>query len=104
MNVLCSSRKSLIVCFIAINLCCFSENINSFAVFTFADGLSSLLQEMGRAYQALASYDCHKALEHFSSLPPRHYNTGWVLVHVAKAHFELAQYQKVTAADAALHF
>ena len=72
-------------------------------MFTFADGLSSLLQEMGRAYQALASYECHKALEHFSSLPPRHYNTGWVLVHVAKAHFELAQYQKVTAADA-LHF
>ena len=50
---------------------------------------------MGRAYQSLASYECHKALEQFSDLPPRHHNTGWVLVQVAKAHFELAQYQKV---------
>ena len=64
-------------------------------VICFIEGLSTLLQRMGRAYQSLASYECHKALEQFSDLPPRHHNTGWVLVQVAKAHFELAQYQKV---------
>lgn len=58
-------------------------------------GLSSLLQELGRAYQALAAYDCNKAIELFSNLPAKHYNTGWVLIQLARAHFELCQYQKV---------
>ena len=54
-----------------------------------------LLQELGRAYQALAQYDCQGALDLFTALPPHHYNTGWVLGQVGRAHFELTQYQEV---------
>lgn len=54
-----------------------------------------LLQELGKAYQALAQYDCQISLDLFSAIPPQHYNTGWVLCQVGRAHFELSDYQKV---------
>ncbi|XP_071791626.1 cell division cycle protein 27 homolog [Asterias amurensis] len=59
-----------------------------------AEGLLALLREIGRAYVALSQYDCRKAIALFSSLPPQHYNTGWVLSQVGRARYELAEYQK----------
>ena len=56
----------------------------------------SLLQEMGRAYLALAHYDCKKAVQLLSSLPPHHMNTGWVKSHIGRAYYEMADYQKVS--------
>ena len=60
-----------------------------------SEGLLALLREIGRAYVALSQYDCRKAIALFSSLPPQHYNTGWVLSQVGRARYELAEYQKV---------
>ncbi|KAJ7380485.1 anaphase-promoting complex subunit cdc27 [Desmophyllum pertusum] len=57
------------------------------------DGLMSLLKHIGQAYVHLSSYECKQALTAFSSLAPHHYNTGWVLTQVGRAHFELAEYQ-----------
>lgn len=54
-----------------------------------------LLQELGKAYLALAQYDCHASLELFSAVSPQQYNTGWVLTQIGRAHFELSDYQKV---------
>lgn len=63
-----------------------------------ANALMQLLQELGKAYQALSQYDCQSSLELFSAIPPQHYNTGWVLCQVGRAHFELSDYQKAEKA------
>lgn len=59
-----------------------------------ADGLMSLLRELGHAYQQLAQYNCRKAIELLSALPAHHYRTGWSLSHIGKAYFELNDYQQ----------
>ena len=64
-------------------------------VLYFSDGLMSLLKQIGQAYVHLSAYECKQALNAFSSLAPHHYNTGWVLTQVGRAHFELAEYQQV---------
>ena len=60
-----------------------------------ADGLMQLLQDIAAAYQALTQFECRRAIELFVSLPARHYNTGWVLCHLARAYFELCDYRQV---------
>uniref|UniRef100_A0A8P4K5I3 Cell division cycle protein 27 homolog n=1 Tax=Dicentrarchus labrax TaxID=13489 RepID=A0A8P4K5I3_DICLA len=57
-----------------------------------ADSVMVLLRELGRGYQALCSYNCREAINILTSLPPQHYNTGWVLTHIGRAYFELAEY------------
>ncbi|XP_061567869.1 cell division cycle protein 27 homolog isoform X2 [Cololabis saira] len=57
-----------------------------------ADTIVSLLRDFGRGYLALCSYNCREAISILSSLPPQHYNTGWVLTHIGRAWFELAEY------------
>uniref|UniRef100_A0AAX7TIP0 Cell division cycle protein 27 homolog n=1 Tax=Astatotilapia calliptera TaxID=8154 RepID=A0AAX7TIP0_ASTCA len=57
-----------------------------------ADSIMALLRELGRGYLALCSYNCREAINILTSLPPQHYNTGWVLTHIGKGYFELAEY------------
>ncbi|KAG5832953.1 hypothetical protein ANANG_G00296710 [Anguilla anguilla] len=57
-----------------------------------ADGLMSLMRDIGKGYLALCSYNCKEAIAILSQLPSHHYNTGWVLVQIGRAHFELAEY------------
>ncbi|XP_060704620.1 cell division cycle protein 27 homolog isoform X2 [Hemiscyllium ocellatum] len=59
-----------------------------------ADGLMNLLREMGKGYLALCSYNCKDAISILSQLPSHHYNTGWVLCQIGRAHFELAEYMQ----------
>ena len=59
------------------------------------DGLMQLLQDIATAYQSLTQFECQRAIELFSALPARHYNTGWVLCQVARAYFELCDYPQV---------
>ncbi|KAI4472840.1 hypothetical protein M0802_016479, partial [Mischocyttarus mexicanus] len=59
-----------------------------------AEGLMSLLKELGMAYQHLSQYNCAQAIEILSVLPTQHYNTGWVLSMLARAHFEMMDYKK----------
>ena len=59
-----------------------------------SEGLMSLLQELGEAYQHLSQFNCTQAVEILSVLPARHYNTGWVLSMLARAHFEMVDYKK----------
>ena len=61
----------------------------------FSAGILTLLQAIGKAYQALSQYSCHRAVELFEELPPHQYKTGWVLCQVGRAHFELQQYHEV---------
>lgn len=62
----------------------------------FSDSIMALLRELGRGYLALCSYNCREAINILTSLPPQHYNTGWVLTHIGKGYFELAEYTQVT--------
>ncbi|KAI1884132.1 hypothetical protein AGOR_G00223300 [Albula goreensis] len=57
-----------------------------------ADGLMNLMRDIGKGYLALCSYNCKEAIAILSQLPSHHYNTGWVLVQIGRAHFELAEY------------
>lgn len=59
-----------------------------------AQGLMSLLAELGSAYLSLAQYDCKTAIEKLRSLPPNHYLTGWALCMEGRAHYELADYKQ----------
>uniref|UniRef100_W5N6Q0 Cell division cycle protein 27 homolog n=1 Tax=Lepisosteus oculatus TaxID=7918 RepID=W5N6Q0_LEPOC len=59
-----------------------------------ADGLMNLMREMGKGYLALCSYNCKEAINILSQLPSHHYNTGWVLSQIGRAHFELAEYMQ----------
>ncbi|XP_077997819.1 cell division cycle protein 27 homolog [Glandiceps talaboti] len=59
-----------------------------------AEGLMSLLREIGKAYLYLSQYDCHKAINLFGNIAMQHYNTPWVLCQVGRAYFELAEYNQ----------
>lgn len=72
----------------------FLKFINIFIFFL--DSVMVLLRELGRGYLALCSYNCREAINILTSLPPQHYNTGWVLTHIGRAYFELAEYTQVT--------
>ena len=54
----------------------------------------ALLRDMGTAYLHLSQFNCRKAIESLNNLPPQHYNTGWVLSLLGKAHYELSEYQQ----------
>ena len=55
----------------------------------------SLLKHIGQAYMHLCAYECKQALALFTSLPPHHHNTGWVLTQIGRVYFELAEYHMV---------
>lgn len=56
--------------------------------------LVSLLQKILTAHAYLANYNGSAALGLLNLLPISHYETPHVLLMVAKAHFELHQYQQ----------
>ncbi|XP_032689965.1 cell division cycle protein 27 homolog [Odontomachus brunneus] len=62
-----------------------------------AEGLMSLLRELGIAYQHLSQFKCTQAIEVLNILPTQHYNTGWVLSMLARAHFEMMDYKKAAS-------
>ncbi|XP_045168384.2 cell division cycle protein 27 homolog [Mercenaria mercenaria] len=57
-------------------------------------GILTLLQAIGKAYQALSEYSCRKAIELYQDLPQHQMNTGWVLSQIGRAHFELQEYHE----------
>ncbi|XP_014343062.1 cell division cycle protein 27 homolog isoform X2 [Latimeria chalumnae] len=71
-----------------------TPQIQAFNIQKAAAGLMTLLRDMGKGYLALCSYNCKEAINILSQLPPHHYNTGWVLCQIGRAHFELAEYMQ----------
>ncbi|KAK9064908.1 hypothetical protein SSX86_016291 [Deinandra increscens subsp. villosa] len=72
-----------------------SVNRASMSVSKLASGalqVLSLLKIIGEGYRLSCLYRCQDALDVFMQLPHKHYNTGWVLSQVGKAHFELVDY------------
>ncbi|XP_011338438.1 cell division cycle protein 27 homolog isoform X2 [Ooceraea biroi] len=62
-----------------------------------AEGLMSLLRDLGMAYQHLSQFKCTQAIEILCTLPMQHYNTGWVLSMLARAYFEMMDYKKAVS-------
>ncbi|XP_015119214.1 cell division cycle protein 27 homolog [Diachasma alloeum] len=62
-----------------------------------AEGLMSLLRDLGMAYQNLSQFNCVQAVEILNALPTHHHNTGWVLSMLAKAYFEMNDYKKAAS-------
>lgn len=60
-----------------------------------ADGLMSLLRELGQGFLLITQYKCKEAIESLqSSIPPHQLNTSWVQSLIGLAHYELADYEK----------
>lgn len=57
-----------------------------------ASDVMSLFRILGEGYRLSCMYRCQDALDLYLKLPQKHYNTGWVLSQVGKAHFELVDY------------
>lgn len=55
--------------------------------------LLNLLRTLGVAYKALSNYDLKNAIKLFNELPPKQVISPWVQTMIAKAHYELAQYE-----------
>ncbi|KAB7495212.1 Cell division cycle protein 27-like protein [Armadillidium nasatum] len=91
-DIISTSEKTLAdkPCTISLNLAQQAISIQKHC----ADGLMTLMKDIGGAYLQLSQYNCKKAIELFSALPSQHYQTGWVLSHLAKAYFEMNDYEE----------
>ncbi|XP_051147998.1 cell division cycle protein 27 homolog B isoform X2 [Andrographis paniculata] len=57
-----------------------------------ASDILALLRLLGEGFRLSCLCRCQDALDTYTKLPPKHYNTGWVLSQVGKAYFELVDY------------
>ena len=58
------------------------------------DGLLNLMKQFGLAFLELSRFDCRKAIKLLDDVPLKHRKSCWVLGHLGKAHFELAEYKE----------
>ncbi|XP_022865632.1 cell division cycle protein 27 homolog B-like [Olea europaea var. sylvestris] len=66
--------------------------VSSSRVAAGASEILGLLMILGEGYRLSCLYRCQDALDTYIKLPQKHYNTGWVLSQVGKAHFEMVDY------------
>ncbi|KAI5637114.1 anaphase-promoting complex, cyclosome, subunit 3 domain-containing protein [Phthorimaea operculella] len=55
--------------------------------------LLGLMKDLGEAYKALAFLECKKSIKLFQEIPPKQLASPWVQTMIARAHYELAQYE-----------
>lgn len=60
------------------------------------DGLMKLLVDIGKAYSALSSYDCRKAIELLENLPLHQLSTSWVMDKLAISYYECGENDMVS--------
>lgn len=68
-----------------------------------AEGLMALLRDLGNGYVQLCQYNCADAIEAFGAVAPHHYQSSWVQSMVAKAHYELHEYESAAKLFYAVH-
>lgn len=56
--------------------------------------LLKLLKQIGKGYKLLCTFKCRDALVAFSSLPACHLEGAWVTSLIARAHYELVEYEE----------
>ncbi|KAJ8750661.1 hypothetical protein K2173_015842 [Erythroxylum novogranatense] len=67
-------------------------SINPSRILSGASEVLVLLRILGDGYRLSSTYRCQDALDVYMKLPPKHYNTSWVLSQVGKAYFEMVDY------------
>ena len=60
----------------------------------FIEQLMRVYKELANAHHNLKQFECDKALKYLSLLPHTQLNSSFVLNHMAKAHFELHNYER----------
>ncbi|CAG4947129.1 unnamed protein product [Parnassius apollo] len=55
--------------------------------------LLNLMKELGEAYKALSFLDCKNAIKLFQEVPAKQLASPWLQTMIARAHYELAQYE-----------
>ena len=58
----------------------------------------SLLQLVGDGFRLLCMYKSQEAVEAFTRLPPKHLHTGWALMQLGRAYFEMVNYHSAALA------
>lgn len=53
-----------------------------------------LLRIIGEAFRHICFYRCKEAIEAFEKLPSTQFNTGWVSCQIAKAYYEMVDYNQ----------
>ncbi|XP_050333607.1 cell division cycle protein 27 homolog [Bactrocera neohumeralis] len=69
-----------------------------------ADGLMSLLRDLGEGYKLLTLYQCKAAIKHFESkIPKHHLCSSWVQSLIGLAHYELRAYESAISVFKDIH-
>ncbi|KAE8670799.1 Cell division cycle protein 27-like protein B [Hibiscus syriacus] len=68
-----------------------------------ASEVLGLLRILGEGFRLSCLYRCQDALDAYLRLPHKHYNTGWVMSQIGKAHFELVDYLEAKQAFSLAH-
>lgn len=68
-----------------------------------ADGLMTLLQDLGKAYLLLSQYNCKEASECFKNIPMQHYNSSWVQSMLALCKYEQRDYNAAANIFRSIH-
>lgn len=55
--------------------------------------LLGLMKDLGEAYKALSFLECKNAIKLFQEISPKQLASPWVQTMIARAHYELAQYE-----------
>ena len=65
-----------------------------------------LLQDIGKAYHSLTTYDCKRAITLFENLPVHQLSTCWIMERLAIAYYECGEMTLVRfiIAKFCLHF
>lgn len=68
-----------------------------------AEGLMSLLKDLGNAYLLQSKYDNKEAIACFKELQARHFNSSWVQGQIALAHYEQRDYSSAVNIFQTIH-
>lgn len=58
-----------------------------------AEGLMTLLRDLGQGYLHLSHYECQEAIRCFEEIPLQHMQSSWVQSMIAMSHHEQRQYE-----------
>ncbi|XP_013106789.2 cell division cycle protein 27 homolog [Stomoxys calcitrans] len=69
-----------------------------------ADGLMTLLRDLGEGYKLLAHFQCKASIKHLeATIPKHHFSSSWVQSLIGMSHYELREYENAVAIFKRIH-
>ncbi|KAM7355423.1 cell division cycle protein 27 [Cochliomyia hominivorax] len=69
-----------------------------------ADGLMTLMRDLGEGYKQLAHFQCKGAIKHLeATIPKHHFSSSWVQSLIGMCHYELREYENAVAIFKRIH-